>query len=75
MADELQKWEYLVQSVGNIFGVKDEHLEAVLNEFGEQGWEAVNVYVAYGSGKATIVAKRLLTRETIRQRSMPQYKY
>ncbi|HRQ22235.1 MAG TPA: hypothetical protein PLF42_02305 [Anaerolineales bacterium] len=75
MADELQKWEYLVQSVGNIFGVKDEDLEAALNELGEEGWEAVNVYVAYGSGKATVVVKRPLTRETIRRRSMPQYKY
>lgn len=75
MADELQKWEYRVQTVGNIFGTKDEAIEATLNEWGEEGWEVTHVYTPEGSGKVTIVAKRQLTRETIRQRSMPQYKY
>ena len=75
MADELQKWEYRVQTVGNIFGTKDEAIETTLNEWGEEGWEVTHVYTPEGSGKVTIVAKRILTRETIRQRSLPQYKY
>jgi hypothetical protein len=75
MADELQKWEYRVQTIGSVFGTKDEEIEATLNEWGEEGWEVFNVYTPYGSGKVTIAAKRPLTRETIRRRSMPQYKY
>jgi hypothetical protein len=75
MTDELQKWEYRVQTIGNVFGTKDEAIEATLNEWGEEGWEVTHVYTPEGSGKVTIVAKRLLTRETIRRRSMPKYNY
>ena len=59
----------------SMFGTKDEAIEALLNEWGEEGWEVTHVYTPEGSGKVTIVAKRPLTRETIRQRSVPQYKY
>ncbi len=72
MAEEIQKWEYRVQTIGSIFGTKDEHIEATLDEWSMEGWEAINVYTPYGSGKVTIVAKRPLTRETRRYRSMPQ---
>ncbi len=71
MADEIQKWEYRVQTIGSIFGTKDENIEATLNEWGDKGWEITHVYTPEGSGKVTIVAKRPLTRETIRRRSMP----
>ena len=73
MTDELQKWEYRVQTIGSMFGTKDEAIEAILNEWGEEGWEVTHVYTPEGSGKVTIVAKRPLTREKIRQRSIPQY--
>jgi hypothetical protein len=71
MVEEIQKWEYRVQTIGSYFGTKDENIEATLNEWGEEGWEAIHVYTPYGSGKVTIVAKRRLTRETRRSRSMP----
>ncbi|HXD09431.1 MAG TPA: hypothetical protein VN653_05150 [Anaerolineales bacterium] len=72
MPEETTQWEYRVQTIGSIFGTKDEQIEAILDEWGEQGWEAVNVYTPYGSGKVTIVAKRPLTERIRRMRSMPQ---
>ena len=71
MTDELQKWEYRVQTIGKFFGTKDELIEATLNEWGEEGWEVTHVYTPEGSGNVTIVAKRPLTREIRRSRSMP----
>ena len=64
-------WEYRVQTIGSAFGTKDEQIEATLNEWGEEGWEAVSVYTPSNSGKVTIVAKRPLSRSTRRQRAMP----
>ena len=72
MAEEIQKWEYRVLTIGSVFGTKDEHIEATLNEWGDEGWEVTHVYTPEGSGKVTIVAKRQLTRETRRYRSIPQ---
>ena len=70
MAESIQ-WEYRVLTIGSIFGTKDENIEATLNEWGEDGWEALAVYTPEGSGKVTIVAKRMLTRNIRRERSMP----
>ena len=72
MADELKQWEYRVQTIGSLFGTKDEVIEATLNEWGAEGWEAINVFTPEGSGKITIVAKRPLTERVRRMRSMPQ---
>ena len=72
MAEEVKHWEYRVQTIGSIFGTKDELVQAVLNQWGEEGWDAVNVYTPYGSGKITLVAKRPLTDRVRRMRSMPQ---
>ncbi|HET9590473.1 MAG TPA: hypothetical protein VFO91_16930 [Anaerolineales bacterium] len=72
MAEEMKQWEYRVQTIGSIFGTKDEYIQAALDDWGAEGWEAINVYTPYGSGKVTIVAKRLLTERTRRMRSMPQ---
>ena len=72
MADEIKQWEYRVQTIGSLFGTKDEYIQAVLNEWGLEGWEAINVFTPEGSGKITIVAKRLLTDRARRLRSMPQ---
>ena len=71
MTVELQKWDYRVQTIGKFFGTKDELIEATLNEWGEEGWEVTHVYTPEGSGNVTIVAKRPLTREIRRARSMP----
>jgi len=71
MADEMQKWEYRVQTIGSMFGTKDEHIEATLNEWGEEGWQVFAVFTPEGSGKITIVARRPLTERVRRTRSMP----
>jgi hypothetical protein len=73
MADDMQKWEYRVQAVGSFWsGVKDLELETLLNEWGEQGWEVVAVRPLEASSKAQVIAKRPLTREAQRLRSMPR---
>jgi hypothetical protein len=71
MAEEFKQWEYRVQTIGSMFGTKDEHIQATLDEWGSEGWEAINVFTPEGSGKITIVAKRPLTDRTRRTRSMP----
>ena len=69
---ETTLWEYRVQTIGrDLRGTKDEDIEATLNEWGEEGWEAVVVYTPSNSGKVTIVAKRPLTDSIRRRRSMP----
>jgi hypothetical protein len=73
MAEEVKLWEYRVATIGSIFGTKDEFIQATLDEWGTEGWEAINVYTPYGSGKVTIVAKRPLTDRTRRLRSMPDW--
>ncbi|HLF72953.1 MAG TPA: hypothetical protein VI524_01285 [Anaerolineales bacterium] len=72
MAEEIKQWEYRVQTIGSIFGTRDEHIQATLDEWGLEGWEAINVFTPEGSGKITIVAKRPLTERVRRMRSMPQ---
>jgi hypothetical protein len=72
MPDEFKQWEYRVQTIGSMFGTKDESIQATLDEWGAEGWEAINVYTPSQSGKVTIVAKRPLTELIRRQRSMPQ---
>ncbi|HRQ31553.1 MAG TPA: hypothetical protein PLM89_00445 [Anaerolineales bacterium] len=61
MSDEIKLWEYRVQSIGSIFGAKDEDIQEKLDEWGLEGWEAINVYTPYESGQITMVAKRPLT--------------
>jgi hypothetical protein len=73
MTEELKAWEYRVRTIGGVFGTQDENIEATLNEWGAEGWEATQVYTPSSSGKVTIVAKRLLTHAARRQRSMPNY--
>jgi len=72
MADQIL-WEYRVLTIGHFWGTQDEEIQSTLNEWGEEGWEAINVYTPEGSGKVTMVAKRPLTRETRRSRSMPGF--
>ena len=70
--NELQKWEYRVQTVGGFWtGVKAEELEQLLNEWGEEGWEVVSTHILENQNKINVIAKRLLTREVVRRRSMP----
>ena len=71
MAEETKLWEYRVQTIGSLFGTRDEHIQTTLDEWGLEGWEAVNVFTPEGSGKITIVAKRPLTDRVRRMRSLP----
>jgi len=71
MTDEIKQWEYRVQSIGSMFGTKDELIQATLDEWGEEGWEAINVFTPENSGKITMVAKRPLTARARRMRSGP----
>ena len=71
MTEETKLWEYRVQTIGGVFGTKDEHIQTTLDEWGAEGWEAINVFTPEGSGKITIVAKRLLTDRVRRMRSIP----
>jgi hypothetical protein len=64
-------WEYQVLTIGSAFGTKDGQIEAMLNEWGQEGWEAVNVYTPSNSSKVTLVAKRPMTASARRWRSMP----
>jgi hypothetical protein len=71
MTEEINQWEYRVQTIGSLFGTKDELIETMLNEWGSEGWEAINVFTPEGSGKITMVAKRPLTDRARRMRSRP----
>ena len=70
MTEETKLWEYRVQTIGGVFGTKDELIQATLDEWGVEGWEAINVFTPEGSGKITIVAKRPLTDRVRRMRSV-----
>ena len=72
MTEETKQWEYRVQTVGGFWtGVKADELEQLLNEWGEEGWEVVSTHIIENANKINVIAKRLLTRETIRRRSLP----
>lgn len=72
--NELPKWEYRVQTVGTFWsGVKVDELEQLLNDWGEEGWEVVSTHVIENQNKINVIAKRLLTRDIIRKRSMPSF--
>jgi hypothetical protein len=72
MAEEIKQWEYRVQTVGSFWtGVKADELEQLLNDWGEEGWEVVSTHIIENANKINVIAKRLLTREVIRRRSMP----
>ena len=68
---ESVQWEYRVKTIGGSFGTKDEKIEAVLNEWGLEGWEATQVYTPSESGKVTIVARRPLTAAAMRRANWP----
>lgn len=75
MSEEARRtnWEYLALSVGSFWGTRESDLQARLNELGLEGWEVVNVYTTYGSGKTTVVAKRPLKAGALRRRHREAY--
>jgi len=71
MTEEMQKWEYRVQTVGGFFkGVPADELEELLNEWGMDGWEVVSTHILENANKINVIAKRPLTRTARRERSM-----
>jgi len=69
---ETNQWEYRVKTFGSFFkGVKDDELETELNQWGEEGWEVVAYRLIENTNQAQLIAKRPLTRESRRWRSMP----
>ncbi len=73
MAEEIKQWDYRVQTFGSTWSnAKAEDIEATLIEWGIEGWEVVGT-IHKSTNEAMIIAKRPLTREVIRARSMPSY--
>jgi Domain of unknown function (DUF4177) len=71
MAEPIQ-WEYRLETFGSFFSApKDEDLQNSLDEWGEEGWEVINIFKNSNGEKYTVVAKRPLTATTRRQRSWP----
>lgn len=67
-----QQWEYRVDLLGSTMStMKNEALEATLNEWGEQGWELVALFLLEHSSKMRLVAKRPLSQSNRRRRSWP----
>lgn len=73
MSNEFEKWEYRAETFGKFWsGFKIEEVQETLNHWGEEGWEVVSATVFENHNNLHVIAKRPLTRETIRRRSMPQ---
>ena len=69
---EMMQWEYRVEIVGSSLStMKNEALEAVLNAWGEQGWEVMAVFLLQNSNKMRLIAKRPLSLTTRRRRNWP----
>jgi hypothetical protein len=66
-------WEYRVEDFGGIIKSepKKEEFQALLNSWGEEGWEVVNAFYHTGTTRLRIIAKRPLTAAVRRKRSMP----
>ena len=74
MTEEMQKWEYRVETVGTFWsGVKADVLQNLLNQWGEEGWEVVSTHILENANKVNVIAKRPLTERVRRARAMPQY--
>ena len=59
MTEEIKLWEYRVRTIGSVFGTKDENIEATLNEWGAEGWEATQVYTQGHPGGPPSADQRL----------------
>ena len=63
------RWEYRVETVGTFWSEpKDENLENLLNEWGQDGWEIISVVAQHNTSKMRVVAKRPLGPDEARRR-------
>ncbi len=68
---EMTQWEYRVKSLGGTWNrMKDEDFQAILNEWGEEGWEVISVTTPYSSNKYVVTARRPLSEIVRHARSM-----
>jgi hypothetical protein len=67
------QWEYHVEDFGGIIKSepRKEEFEALLNSWGEEGWEVISAFYHTGTTRLRIIAKRPLTAAVRRQRSLP----
>jgi len=66
---EIRKWEYRTHTIGSALkSPKDDDFDALLNEWGEEGWEVIVAHHLEGSNKIRLIAKRE-TAHSIRRRS------
>jgi hypothetical protein len=71
--NEIKPWEYRIETFGGILSqVKDDDLEAALDEWGEEGWEVIAAHNLESTNKVRIIAKRPLTTSSRRRRSWPE---
>ena len=69
---EPNEWEYRALTLGSFFkGIRDEDLEQVLNELGQEGWEVITFRTIENTNQAQLIAKRPLDRTARRWRGMP----
>lgn len=69
---EAQQWEYYVETIGSVWSsVKDENLEAALNELGQEGWQVFTVEQVPNSNKIRVVARRPLATAPRRKKTWP----
>jgi len=69
---EKYQWEYHIEVLGSFWkSLKPEVVEAALNEFGEMGWEVINLHHPQNSNKVWVTMKRQLSVSTRRRRSRP----
>lgn len=72
MMSEKERWEYRVFTWGSAWkSNKDEDLEALLNEWGDEGWELVSAQHGPSSEKVKLIAKRPLTSARHREQRWP----
>jgi hypothetical protein len=68
----LLQWEYRVETLGSFFsGAKDDQITALLNEWGEEGWEVIHLIHLPNSEKLRVVAKRPSAHPARRPRRWP----
>ena len=67
------KWEYRVEDIGGLFSRRLDKgaVQDLLNQWGEDGWEVINMANGGNPRYWRIVAKRPLTSMEKRRRSMP----
>lgn len=71
--EDIVQWEYRVQSFGTIWrSLSDEDLEAILDDWGADGWEVLSCYQAQGSNKVRVIARRHLAAARKRRRNWPE---